>query len=383
MSCTNYIPENFTDNNEPFFPNLETNEYFAIQFLNSTGKPLRIWLDNIPMCNKTDICCNRKVNFSDHTLGNFYIYDKNKKKYKSKKTRNQLLEPNEIWKIVPPVNNKKQPYWCVHDHVKNKCTDLYENIFSCVGVGAWFMQDYKNGNESMIPGSIGSRIEFNLNNGSIWFNQSAVDGANANMDVYFKDYIGNQNKKTKCDLCFNECPRIFRGKRDPGDLSGYAPTDIPMCLSPKFLNIKDINLASCPGTTPDAKIQCHKWWSTDTEYAQPWEKFIQGKKIDWSDYYKYQDVYKENIPADDISCQAYSWAYDERRWQPRYEKESDQKHFTKNGDPSDNLFDPLIHIDTLPNKSALNIDIKYILTKEDAVKMGGYLPSKKMYLSTK
>ena len=218
-------------------------------------------------------------------------------------------------------------------------------IRNCPGVGAWFTSTRNVPND--LIGSVGSRLEYNVNNGQLWFNSSAVDAINANFDAY---YTGCPETERICNIDFSGC---VKGK-DHG---------VTTCLAPKFWNneklkkcgtngftghnIKNVkDLAGCGFGDSDTKKLCHKWWANN-KCAQEWLNFIQKNKKG--------------------RCDLYGWAYDEKK----YIKGVDT--FDLNGNPcktnkkngeyceeqSDNPVSPLIHCPI--NKGSLNISILSIL----------------------
>ena len=281
----------------------------------------------------------------DKNLGKFYVISANGTVKQTKSQQMQTLKPNEIWRIVPPIENG-DPYWCMdqpcrkddpcdnpstrQECIKRRqiCIDNDGWIRNCPGVGAWFTSADKD----KITGSVGSRIEYNVNNGEIWFNSSAVDATNSNFSA---NYTKCSEKKRKCITDLTTCKHV-------GEEQG-----VKVCLAPKFWPDKDINecgtsgfgkqfnmsprdLAAAAFGDPNKKIEYHKWWGTN-KCALDWLKWLQKNP----------------------KCDMYGWAYDEMRWKPG-------DSFDKNGNPPENKeVNPLIHCKL--DKGNLNIDVLKVM----------------------
>jgi hypothetical protein len=312
------------------------NDKFSIQFKNSTNNDIIVWLDDMGMCSmeQTNDCHMGDPNaWGSKGMGTFYIYtNKNGKWYaqKSPTTRRQVLKPGQIWGVFPPINTKTgNPFWCMD---RQKDNGWFRN---CPGVGAWFTTSDVKGN---IIGSVGSRIEYNINNGELWFNSSAVDAINANFDA---TYTGCPENERKCIVDLNSCPytRVTNGVKECIAPKFWPDDVINKCGTNGFgsqWNLSPKDLASCGYDDPARKEECHKWWGTN-DCAKKWLNYLQKNKSG--------------------ECEQYGWAYDEMRWKPG-------DTFDKNGNPPTNKdVTPLIHCPLKKGrkKGSLNINVLKIL----------------------
>jgi hypothetical protein len=345
------------------FPNDTDDKYFSIQYKNSTNQPIIIWLDDQPFCQnvKNDIPCRQgtpTLPSTDWTngLAKFYILNNTNNTWNIKQipssfvTRNQILQPNEIWRIVPPVDNNGKPYWCFDQGCKicydknnnpSWCPDSNNCSRNCPGVGAWVTPI----NTKMLAINQITKFEYNIN-GDLWFDISAVDGINTNASAV---YTGCPDNKRTCTIDLNSCPvkSVVDGVSTCPSPKTWS--NINACGNDGF-GIGDLNaqqLAGCGYGDEPNKGECHKWWS-ENKCAQQWLNWLQKN------------------PSGE-KCDQYGWAYDELIY-----KEGDS--FDKNFNPcksslrntdgtcsevDENPIKPLIHCPI--NNGSLNIEIFNIL----------------------
>eukprot|EP00392_Amoebophrya_sp_AT5.2_P007106 g7120.t1 len=194
-----------------------------------------------------------------------------------------------------------------------------------------------------------ARFEWNSNteDGVQWLNLSAVEGTNMHMYLQFYEWDGSGYKPLEkkydkaCTPNLETCPKKAKGDplRAPPVPAGYT------CTSPKFWFQKDTKedkMAGCPPPV-SKKPDCHTWWVTN-EKALSWRKWLYG--VDDVDDLWDADVMRK-------TCDAYSWAYDEKvcrhlkpkeTWdQARARKCAGEKWDPANYNPeSDNPLAPLI-----------------------------------------
>ena len=134
-------------------------------------------------------------------VGKFFITSKlnNFQLTPSPSTRFQVLQPGEIWVIVPPHDSNNKPFWCFSQKQKD---GNYKNV--CPGVGSYITKAdvYMPAVENV------TRFEYNINNGVLWFNGSSVDGININHQF---EYTECPNSFKKCDINLdNSCRNIIQ-----------------------------------------------------------------------------------------------------------------------------------------------------------------------------
>ena len=351
-------PTQISTNKITEFPTDTDNIVFSIHYKNSTNTDILVWLDDQPFCNKpnnnTDAPCRQGSPVLPSTnwnlnLAKFYIVKKVNGKWDIKAItapqRKQLLHPGEIWRIVPPTGTDGKPYWCFDQGVpicfdkKNNPSwckdDNYKKRRVCPGVGAWVTPANKN----MPAIKEVTKFEYNINNGVLWFDVSAVDGINCKT---IAEYTGCKQKFKSCLLDLSTCPRksIVDGVNTCPSPKTWS--DIENCGTNNFgyPGISAKNLAGCPYGAEPNKGECHKWWANN-KCAQDWIKWLQYN------------------PSGE-KCDQYAWAYNEMVY-----KNGDG--FDKNYNPCElssdgkckkvrtNLIEPLINCQI--NKGSLNIDI--------------------------
>lgn len=263
--------------------------FFAVQYRNSTNIPITVWLQgNQPPCSDTGPSCNFQETdtWSDIIKAKFSIIDKNNNKINKQPTRNQILQPGEVWRIELPLDSKGKPAWCYGNGNKN-----------CPGVRAWFTRSNVTGLQAN-NGYTGIEPNFNAGN-SIDYDISGVDGLNANVTVEYTGDCGGIQTYKKCLTKLDECYSLT------------TKNGVKTCLSPS--NISNPNpMAGCSTGSMDDPIQCqkkmncHKWWA-ENEDGQKWLNFVQKNECG--------------------ECDAYGWAYDEMTY-----KDGDCP-YTNNCDP--------------------------------------------------
>ena len=356
------------------------NKVFAVQFRNDTDTNVKVILDNQAMCSaygsrdnqytKGD-CQQMDSTVWKNSLGEFYLIDSDGKRSKQDPSQTQVLRPGEVWSVQPPVDAKtKYPYWCF-DQPCNPNTDdrciahtwklvppYGDNPIitgdkgirrNCPGVGAIVVPE--SSTMEIVEGT--SRFEYNINNGVIWYNGSAVDGLNVNMTMHYtgcplkvQDESGDWHPSQKqCTTPLNSCPHSSSFHNtwtcpSPKLWGGSGPAEKSdaridqMCDKGPDEGLQPHELVGCGYGDREHKIKCHKWWAKNKECAQKWLNFLQKTK--------------------GHTCDQYGWAYDEKKY-------NDGDTFDENGNPGDNKsVSPLVRCDLKPN-TALNIAITDIM----------------------
>ena len=328
-------PSQYINGNK--FPTDSNDKYFSIQFRNSTDRDIIIWLDDMGMCStesRNDCHMGDPNAWSIKGLGQFMILtdagNGNWSAQLSQSQRKQVIMKDQVWRVIPPIDSKSgDPYWCMDQPYKGNWNR------NCPGVGAWFANADFKGN---LPGSIGSRIEYNINGGQLWFNSSAVDAINANFNA---SYTGCPENERKCLTDLSTC-------RYPSFENG-----VKICPAPKFwprdiinacgtngiggqYNLSALDLAEAGKGDSNYKKEYHKWWAQN-KCAYDWLQYLQHNKSG--------------------KCEQYGWAYDEFV----YNKDEPDSTFDVNGNPkTPNPIKPLIQC-KLKNGS-LNVDILKIMS---------------------
>jgi hypothetical protein len=281
------------------FPTYSDEEYFSIQYKNSTNSNIIVWLDDQPFCpnNNTYACAQGDPNTpSDgwsRGLGKFYIVSENNNKWnvnESTPGRKQLLKKGEIWKIVPPVGDDGNPYWCF-DQGGNR---------TCTGVGAYVTVE---GTEMLAIDQV-SKFEYNINGGTLYFDVSSVDGINVNTIV---EYTGCTEKKRTCTIDMNSCPiqitthgvRTCPSPKTWPGIDDCGTSGVGVGMGTDGTDLTARQLAGCgyggSASDPDNKLkqkgECHKWWAKN-ECGQQWLNYLQKNQ--------------SGKP-----CSQYGWAYNE------------------------------------------------------------------------
>lgn len=315
-------------------------ETLSIQYKNSTSIPIIIWLDNQAFCSKTSDktdCKQGDDSAWNKNLGKFYIFSEKDGQWVSSPGtpgRKQTLEPGQVWRIVPPVDEKKIPYWCFDQPAG-------ENLWqrNCPGVGAWVTPAglTMNAIEKV------TRFEYNINtvpdHRAIYFNMSAVDGNNLNATM---EYTGKDcpNNMRVCEVDLKTCP--VQMIRADGALTCPSPKfwsneEIDQCGTSGFgqkwnLSAKDLIGCGYGDDRVEQKTECHKWWATN-KCGQKWLTYLQKNQV----------------------CESYGWAYDEMRWKPG-------DTFDRNGNPSHNEeVHTLMKCPLNVGPSSINMDITGIM----------------------
>lgn len=150
-----------------------------------------------------------------------------------------------------------------------------------------------------------TRAEFFYDNDSnmLYFNNSAVEGLTAQMDMSYKTKAGKW--KTSCKSMAS-CPKKFKAKDG-------------RCLAPKW-DIVNEKPASEPrygcAYPQNNQCNCREFWSTDDK-AKEWSQLVNAGG----------DLSKAR-------CQAYSWAFDEKLF-VSYKNDSEIENICKDKHPDD------------------------------------------------
>ena len=263
--------------------------FFAVQYRNSTNVPITVWLQgNQPPCSDTGPSCKFQETdvWTDVIKAKFSIIGNNNSVKKMSPSRNQILQPGEVWRIEPPLNKIGKPSWCYGDGNKN-----------CPGTRAWFSRADVTGLHAN-NGYTGIEPNFNSSN-SIDYDISGVDGLNANVTVEYTGDCGGVETYKKCLTKLDNCYSLT------------TKNGVRTCLSPSQISNSN-PMAGCQTGSMDDPVQCkkkmdcHKWWAESTD-GQKWLNFVQKNKCG--------------------ECDAYGWAYDEMTY------EDGDCPYTKNCDP--------------------------------------------------
>lgn len=330
-------PESNSKTPDGVFP--ADGETLSIQYKNSTDIPIIVWLDNQAFCAKSSNQADCKQGDDaawDKNLGKFFIYTQKNGQWVASpgvSGRKQRLEPGQVWRITPPVDEKNSPYWCFD---QPSGPNTWKR--NCPGVGSWVTKD----GITMRAIEKVTRFEYNINtnprNMGVYFNQSAVDGNNLNATM---EYTGSDcpNNKRVCLTDLNTCP--YPMKAD-GAMTCPSPKFWPSDViqkcgtsgAGKQWNLSPRDLVGCGYGDREHKIECHKWWALN-ECGQAWLSYLQKKN----------------------RCESYGWAYDEMRWDP-----SQGDNFDFNGNPKTNSdVHTLIRCPFKPGPASININVTNIM----------------------
>jgi hypothetical protein len=368
------------------FPTYQGNT-FSIQFRNSTQKVITVWFDGAqPPCSEAEAAnCNGggdPANYSEewkkmkHAFGrsgtHFYIYSNATKETREVDVSNQIhLKKGETLRVVPPyVNGMPQWYWT--DHVTKEITTA--------GVNSWATLKGVN-----MPAVMSCTLmEYNLAqaNSTVVGDLSAVDGLNANITMSLSGKGCGKDANCHCD---HPLPKVcktnvdayavdHRGKSNDGcpyimEFSGakvcpnpkHYPAEIVQSAlkanwvagSDHFTN-KDVpelcrdvykhagsptglDMCSAASGLATVKPAYHIWWSTNP-VGQGWLKYLQ-----------------RNAKG---KCDAYGWAYDEKRW---VKGRDTCKNFDDQGNPPDNTAVNPVVTCSFKKDTYLNFDILKIM----------------------
>jgi len=352
ITAINGILPNATQN---FTLTVNHGNVFSIQYRNSTSSPITIWLiGSKPPCSKAEADlgnCNAgsdPAQYSskwaamsaafDRSGTAFYITRVSGVSEKIAISNKVDLVVGEVLRIVPPtvtVGAYTGPGWYYNDYV----TGLTETS----GTTTWVT---KEGITMPAPEKV-MLYEFNISvplDGNITYDISAVDGLNANATMTYTGCSPTRQKACMTNINAYDgtndgCPYImqFFGQNTCPNPKFYPNTPIggtkPAWVVPTAdFTTLDVSstystywdaagqpsgaaMASAAGSSAADKKAYHIWWATNP-VAQGWLTYLQ-----------------KNVVG---SCDAYGWAYDEKRWVPSACDPNTETCFDVNGNPPDN-----------------------------------------------
>jgi len=335
------------------FPIYDSN-ILSILYRNSTSFPITIWLiGSKPPCSKAEADlgnCNAgsvPAEYSskwaamsaafERSGTAFYITRVSGVSQKIAISNKVDLASGEVLRIVPPTVTNS-PYTGPGWYYNNYDTGVTETS----GTTTWVT---KTGVTMPAPEKV-MLYEFNISaplDGNITYDISAVDGLNANATMTYTGCSLTRQKACRTNInaydgANDGCPYImqFFGQNTCPNPKFY--TTIEDILKPLWVvptadfTTLDVSttysaywtaagspsgaaMASAAGSSAADKKAYHIWWATNP-VAQGWLTYLQ----------------KNNAG----SCDAYGWAYDEKRWVPSACDPNTETCFDANGNPPDN-----------------------------------------------
>lgn len=357
-----------------------TGNVFSIQYRNSTGEPITVWLNWAqPPCSKAQAeNCNtngwlpsnaakkwKKLSSAFKASGTvFQIISKRGTRRVSVANRIDL-KIGETLRIVPPMANGN-PEWYWSNFSKGQTSKALT-----AGVNGWVTKQ-----AASMPASMQTTLyEYNLTPGQIWWDMSAVDGINTNATMALEgagcgaDCGCGTTPKKQClaniasyTASNDGCPYImvFNGANtcpNPKFYSAVSGTMAPWVVDSSQFTTDDVSnqyaaiwqaagsptgtdLASAASGNADKKKAYHIWWATNT-VATSWLKYLQHNSAG--------------------SCDAYGWAYDEMTWHAGDSFDQNGNPVKPNGTPDNNtVVNPLLQCSFAQN-TYLNIDVLKVM----------------------
>ena len=355
-------PLTFTASNG-IFPNATQNftltvnhgNVFSIQYRNNTSSPITIWLiGSKPPCSKAEADggnCNAgsdptpysskwaAMNAAFERSGTaFYITRGNGVSEKIAISNKVNLAVGEVLRIVPPnvtVGAYTGPGWYYNNNVSG--------VTETSGTTTWIT---KTGITMPAPEKV-MLYEFNISaplDGNITYDISAVDGLNANATMTYTGCSPLRQKECRTNINAYDgtndgCPYImqFSGQNTCPNPKFYTTIDSilkPLWVVPAAdFTTLDVSttysafwtaagspsgavMASAAGSLANEKKAYHIWWATNP-VAQGWLTYLQQNQAG--------------------SCDAYGWAYDEKRLDlSQCDPSIRDDCFDVNGNPPDN-----------------------------------------------
>ena len=326
---------------------------FSILYRNSTLSPITIWLTGSkPPCSKAEADfgnCNAGSDPAEYSnkwaamsaaferSGTaFYITRVSGLIEKIAVTNKIDLLAGEVLRIVPPtvtVGAYTGPGWYYNNYVSGNTETS--------GTTTWVT---KTGITMPAPEKV-MLYEFNISaplDGNITYDISAVDGLNANATMNYTGCSPTRQKACRTNInAYNGtndgCPYImqFFGQNTCPNPKFYTtigggtkPAWVVPTTSFTTFDVESYStiytaagsptgaeMASAAGSLADQKKAYHIWWATNP-VAQGWLTYLQKNQAG--------------------SCDAYGWAYDEKRWVPSVCDPNTEDCFDVNGNPPDN-----------------------------------------------
>ncbi|MDD4356722.1 MAG: Ig domain-containing protein [Smithellaceae bacterium] len=351
FTASNGISPNATQN---FTLTVNHGNVFSIQYRNKTSSPITIWLTGSkPPCSKAEADlgnCNAGSDPAQYSSEwaamsaafersgtAFYIIRGNGVSEKIAISNKVDLAVEEVLRIVPPnvtVGAYTGPGW----YYNNYDTGATETS----GTTTWIT---KTGITMPAPEKV-MLYEFNISapiDGYITYDISAVDGLNANATMTYTGCSPLKQKECRTNISAYDgtndgCPYImqFSGQNTCPNPKFYTTIDSilkPLWVVPTAdFTTLDVSttystywdaagrpsgalMASAAGSSAAEKKAYHIWWATN-EVAQGWLTYLQ-----------------KNTAG---TCDAYGWAYDEKRLDLSQCDPNTQTCFDGEGNPQDN-----------------------------------------------
>lgn len=349
---------------------------FSIQYRNSTAEAVTVWLNGAqPPCSESEATSCSVGAVPDHyTMDwknmkgafkssgtHFYVHNKKTKKTKEIEVTNRInLERGETLRIVPPVGADNHPQWYY---------SVGGNV-TTAGVTGWVT---KKGVNMPAPTQV-NLFEFNVDypGKTIWGDISAVDGLNSNGTMAWVGRGCGKNPTCGTGVTMprrlmtniepyngrnDGCPHIMvvGGARTCPNPKHYPPRittrERPHWVvgSDSFTTDKvstghaeiwrkagspnGLQMCAAASGLAAPKEAYHIWWPTNA-VGKGWLKYLQKNRKG--------------------RCDAYGWAYDEKKWKPG-------DSFNKDGNPPDNTSVTPLFAGPMKNDTYLNIDILKVM----------------------
>lgn len=355
---------NDTGANFPTYPG----NVFSIQYRNSSASAITVWfIMSKPPCSKAVAESNKdycNIDHSDWAGMKTQITDSGTRFYIRRVngtldliapdhiSNKQDLQPGEILRVIPPIvtgtdpatgASYTRPEWYYNINIYDEHHTYLRTETQTSGTTTWVT---KAGITMPAPQSV-MLFEFNLSaplDKNIWYDIGAVDGLNANGTMTYTGCAVEHKKSCKTNISAysatnDGCPYILQmssanvcanPKLYPATLD--ASTKPSWVVSPSHYTTADVSntypsswtaagspsgadMASAASGEKAKKIAYHIWWATNP-VGQGWLKYLQKNSTG--------------------SCDAYGWAYDEKKWIPKDCNPNSQSCFDVNGNPPDN-----------------------------------------------
>jgi hypothetical protein len=351
ITASNGVLPNATQN---FTLTVISDDVFSIRYRNSTLSPITIWLiGSKPPCSKTEADaknCNAGSDPTQYTSKwtamsaafersgtAFYITRVSGMSDKIAVTNKIDLAAGEVLRIVPPnvtVGAYTGPGWYYNNNVSG--------VTETSGTTTWVT---KTGIDMPAPEKV-MLYEFNISaplDGNITYDISAVDGLNANATMNYTGCSATSEKACRTNINAYDgtndgCPYIMQffgqntcpnpkfyttigGGTKPAwvvPTTDFTTEDVSTTYSAYWTaagSPSGAAMASAAGASANEKKAYHIWWATNP-VAQGWLTYLQKNQAG--------------------TCDAYGWAYDEKRLDLSQCDPNTETCFDGEGNPPDN-----------------------------------------------
>jgi len=355
------------------------NDVFSIQYRNSTSEAITVWLNwSQPPCSKTEaqaLKCDTKdwlpanaeskwkaLASAFKASGTVFQIIKGKSVTTVDVSNRIDLDAGSTFRIVPPISNgNPEWYWSTYDANAKK-----HNV-TTAGVSGWVTKKGKS-----MPATMQTTLyEYNLVPNAIWWDISAVNGLNTKVTMALEGK-GCSSANCGCGSApMKQCRANIAAYMSTNNGCPYIMKfdEVNTCPNPNFYSSVDSNAAKAPWVVatssfttqkvsnehsdiwkaagrpsgadmasaasglPKMKEAYHIWWATNP-VGQAWLSYLQKN------------------PAGE--CNAYGWAYDEKRWKPG-------DKFDSNGNPPNNTAVKALMQCGFSSDTYLNIDILEVM----------------------